>query len=354
MNDLCLGGIDIMKHHNIRSANTPSAGHSPDPRMSKGYWLGVDLGGTKILSGLFDDDLKLLARSKQPTTPDGGPVAVLGRVVQGVEAVMREANIEPSQIRGMGIGIPGQIELGTTRVKYAPNLDWHNVDLRPLLPNTWRWPLVVENDVRMGTYGEYAHGAARGAKNVFGVFVGTGVGGGLILNGELYTGFNGNAGEVGHLVVHWRQGTELESIAGRKYMMKRAKEILDDAPKRVRKEWKGVDLASVRSSHLADYYQKDDPVAVQLVDDAARALGASIGGIVNLLSPEIIVIGGGVAGALGDTFIERIWEIAQRYTLPGAAHGIRCVAATLQDDSGIVGCAAYAKTHPPVVAAVEK
>src|SRR5439155_23501449 len=185
----------------------------------------------------------------------------------------------------------------------------------------------------------------KGARNVLGVFVGTGVDGGLIVNGQLFTGFNGNAGEIGHLILHWRQGTELESIAGRKYMMKRAKDILDDAPKRVRKEWKGIDLAGVRSSQLAEFYQKDDPIAVQLVDDAARALGAAIGGVVNFLNPEIIVVGGGVTGALGDTFIERIWEIAQRYTLPGAAHGVRCVAAALGDDSGIVGSAAYAKAR---------
>jgi glucokinase len=319
--------------------------------MSAGYWLGVDLGGTKILSGLFDDELKLLARSKQPTSADGGPAAVFGRIVQGVEAVMKEANVEPSQIRGMGIGVPGQVERGTTLVHFAPNLDWREVDLKPLMPAAWMWPLVVENDVRMGTYGEYAHGAARGARNVLGVFVGTGVGGGLIINGELFSGFNGNAGEIGHLILHWRRGTPLESLAGRKYMMKRAKEVLDDSPKRVRKEWKGIDLPNVRSSQLAEYYQKDDPIAVQLVDDAARALGAAIGGVVNFLSPEVIVIGGGVTGALGETFIERIWEIAQRYTLPGAAQGIRCVPAALADDSGIIGCAAYAKSHPPAVAA---
>jgi glucokinase len=318
--------------------------------MSTGYWLGVDLGGTKILAGLFDDDLKLLARSKQPTAAETGPTGVGANITKAVDAVVREANVDPAQIRGMGIGIPGQIDLGTTRVKFAPNLDWHDVDIKPLLPAAWRWPLVVENDVRMGTYGEFAHGAAKGARHVLGVFVGTGVGGGLILNGELFTGFNGNAGEIGHLIVHWRRGTSLEGVAGRKYMMKRAKEKLDDSPKRVRKEWKGVDLAGVRSSQLAEYYQKDDPVAVELVDDAARALGAALGGLINLISPEVIVLGGGVTGALGDTFIERIWEMAQRYTLPGAANGIRCVPAALGDDSGIVGCAAYAKAHPPAPA----
>lgn len=320
--------------------------------MTGGYWLGIDLGGTKILSGLFDDTLKLLARSKQPTSAENGPAAVFDRIAQGVDAVLREAGVDPSQVRGMGFGIPGQIEIGTTRVKFAPNLDWRDVDVRPLLPASWRWPIVVENDVRMGTYGEFAFGAAKGARHVLGVFVGTGVGGGLILNGDLYTGFNGHAGEFGNLVVHWRRGHTVEAIAGRKPMMKRAKEILDDAPKRVRKEWKNIDLTGVRSAQLADYYQKDDPVAVQLIDDAARALGAGIGGVVNLLSPEVIVIGGGVTGALGDTFIERIWEIAQRYTLPGAATGVRCIPAALGDDSGIVGCAAYVKHHTPAVASV--
>ncbi len=313
--------------------------------MTGGYWLGVDLGGTKILSAVFDDDLKLLAKSKQPTGAADGPAGVVGRVVQGVDAVLKEAGIDPGRVRGMGLGVPGQINIGTTTVKFAPNLDWHDVDIAPLLPASWTWPVALENDVRMGTYGEFAFGAAKGARNVFGVFVGTGVGGGLILNGELYTGFNGNAGEVGHVIVHWRRGSSLESVAGRKYMMKRAKEMLDDAPKRVRKEWKHVDLGKVRSSELAEFYLKDDPVAVQLVDDGARALGAAIGSVVNLLSPEVVVIGGGVTGALGDTYIERIWEIAQRYTLPGAAADVRCVPAALGDDSGIVGCAAYARSR---------
>ena len=130
-------------------------------------------------------------------------------------------------------------------------------------------------------------------------------------------------------------------------MMKRAKEILDDAPKRVRKEWKGVDLHSVRSSQLAEFYQKDDPVAVQLVDDAARALGAAIGGVVNFFSPEVIVVGGGVTGALGDRSSSASGRSPSGTRCPAPRRGIRCVPAALGDDSGIVGCAAYAKAHPP-------
>jgi glucokinase len=308
-----------------------------------GHWIGVDLGGTKILTGLFDDNLKLVARAKQPTGSGDGPAGVFSRIAQSVESVVRESKIDTADVRGLGLGVPGQIEPNSTRVRYAPNLDWRDLDVAPFLTAAWPWPVVLENDVRMGTYGEFAHGSARGARHVFGIFVGTGVGGGMIVNGDLYTGAGGNAGEVGHVVIHWRRGTALEAVAGRRYQMKRAKEILDDAPKRVRKEWKHVELDKVKSSMLAEFYLKDDPVAVLLIDDAARALGAAVGSVVNLLSPEVVVVGGGVTQALGDTFIERIWEIAQRYTLPGVADRVRCVGASLGDDSGIVGAAAYAK-----------
>jgi glucokinase len=197
----------------------------------------------------------------------------------------------------------------------------------------------------MGTYGEFTHGAAKGARHVLGIFVGTGVGGGIIINGELYSGFNFNAGEIGHVIIHWRRGTNLESVAGRRYQMKRAKKLLDDAPKRVRRAWKNIDPTQVRSSKLAELYAQDDPIVARLVDDAARSLGAVVGSMVNFLNPEVIVIGGGLAGALGDPFHDRIWEVAQRYLLPGAGDGVRCVPAALKDDSGIYGSAAYAKAR---------
>lgn len=307
------------------------------------YWIGVDLGGTKILTGLFDQNGKLKARAKQPTGADAGPASVFERIGQSVSTILQEAEIAPGDVAGMGFGIPGQVEPKSTLVRYAPNLDWRDLDISQFLPPEWTWPVVIENDVRMGTYGEFKYGAAQGAQHVFGIFVGTGVGGGLILNGRLYSGAFGNAGEIGHTVIHWRRGTILESIAGRRHQMIRARNILEDAPKRVRKEWKNIELERVKSSLLAEFYQKDDPVAVQLIDDAARALGSTIGSVVNLLSPEVVVIGGGVTQALGESFIERIWEIAERITLPGLADRVRCVPASLGDDSGIIGSAAYAQ-----------
>jgi glucokinase len=313
--------------------------------MSAPYWIGVDVGGTKILSGLYDDSFRLLTRSKLATESEQGGQAVFGRIAQSVENIIKEAQIRPEEVKGMGLAVPGQILPHSRIVRYAPNLGWRDYDLTPLFPESWTWPVHLENDVRMGTYGEWAHGAAKGALHVFGVFVGTGVGGGLILNGQLYNGFNGHAGEIGHIPIHWKKGHTLEGIAGRRCMMKRAEKLLGESPKKDAKAWKELDLATIKSSQLAKLYQKQDPVAMEVIEDAAKALGAAMGGVINLLSPEVIVIGGGVAGALGDPFQERAWQVAQTFALPRATENVRCVKAMLGDDAGVMGAATFAKAR---------
>jgi len=311
--------------------------------MATPYWLGVDLGGTKILAGLFAADFSLVGRAKQPTNYEEGGPAVFGRIVLAVDSALKEGHVSAADVKGMGLAVPGQVVPHSTVVRYAPNLSWRDFDLAPLFPAHWSWPVAVENDVRMGTYGEWKRGAAQGANHVFGVFAGTGVGGGLILDGKLFHGFNGHAGEIGHIIIGWKRGTELEAIAGRRNLMNRAREVIDDSPKPVRKNWKGVDPTAFKSSQIAEYAEKGEPVISHLVDEAARAIAAGVGTVVNLLSPEVVVIGGGVTKALGPSFPERIWEIAQRYALPRATENVRCVMAALGDDAGITGAAAYAK-----------
>jgi len=311
--------------------------------MAEHHWIGVDLGGTKVLAGVFADGVTPIGREKEPTPFTEGPDAVVQAVSKAVDKAIKQAGIDVATIRGMGFAVPGQVNHESGCVTYAPNLNWTNVDLPSLAPRSWTWPVTVLNDVRAGVFGEWKHGAAAGARHVLGVFAGTGVGGGLVLNGQLYHGFNFHAGEIGHIVINWKKGHSLERIAGRRNMMKYADRLLADAPKRVRKEWKGVDITAMKSSHIAEFYAKDDPIAVQIVDDAARAIGAGIGSCINLLSPEVIVLGGGLAGALGESFLERVWEIANRYALPGATDRVKFLPAALGDNSGIVGAAAYAR-----------
>lgn len=309
------------------------------------HWIGVDLGGTKILAGVFDADVNLVAKSKLATNFEEGGPAVFGRIVQAVDQAIKEAGVAPENIAGLGLAVPGQIVPKSTVVRYAPNLKWHDFDLTPLFPAHWTWPVIVDNDVRMGTFGEWSRGAAKGAKNVFGIFAGTGVGGGLILNNKLFHGFNGHAGEIGHIIIGWKRGTELEAIAGRRNLMLRAKELIADAPRNIRKEWKNTDPTTFKSSLIAEYVEKQDPIMLQVMDEAARAIGAGVGTVVNLLSPEVVVIGGGVTKALGAQFPERIWEFAQRYALPRSTENVRCVMSALGDDAGITGAAAYAQQH---------
>src|SRR5262245_30763629 len=179
--------------------------------MSKPHWIGVDVGGTKILAGVFDDELNLVSKEKEATPAAEGPKAVFATIKKTVDKALQEAKVSHGDVRGLGLAIPGQIAPNSTRVRYAPNLDWRDVEVSHHLPDNWKhWSVAVENDVRMGTYGEFTRGAAKGAKHVFGVFVGTGVGGGLILDGKLHTGFLGHAGEVGHTIINWRKGTTLE------------------------------------------------------------------------------------------------------------------------------------------------
>ena len=219
--------------------------------MAVPYWIGVDLGGTKILVGLFDDHFQVVARAKQNTNYEEGGPAVFSRIVTAVDEVLRTGKVEPSQVKGMTLAVPGQIVPRSTVVRYAPNLNWRDFDLAPLFPPRWTWPVVVENDVRMGTYGEWTQGAAKGAQHVFGLFAGTGVGGGLILNGQLYHGVNGHAGEIGHIIIGWKNGVELEAIAGRRNLMNRARQVIADSPKTVRKAWKGLDPTAFKSSEIA-------------------------------------------------------------------------------------------------------
>jgi glucokinase len=286
-----------------------------------------------------------LSRVKAATNFDEGGPAVFARLVASVDDAVAQAKIEFSQVAGIGLAIPGQIVPQSTIVRYAPNLGWRDFDLTPLFPEHWKCPVVVDNDVRMGTYGEWTRGAAQGSKHVFGVFAGTGVGGGLILNGELFHGFNGHAGEIGHTIIHWKRGIELEAIAGRRNLMNRARDVIADHDKLVRKQWKGVDPASFKSSQIAEWHDRGDPVMIQLVDECARAIGAGVGSVLNLLGPEVIVVGGGMTKALGQDFVDRIWEFATRYALPRATENVRCVMAALLDDAGVTGAAAYVKSR---------
>ena len=163
--------------------------------------IGVDMGGTKILSAVIDPEGNILATAKVPTKADRGPSIVIDRIADSIRKAIDKAGVAATSIQAVGIGAPGPLDPATGVVIFAPNLRWKDVRLKDELEARVNFPTFVDNDVNVGTLGEHVFGAGEGFQNVVGIFVGTGIGGGIILQGELFHGASKTAGEIGHIIV---------------------------------------------------------------------------------------------------------------------------------------------------------
>ena len=315
------------------------------------YVIGMDLGGTKILAAVVDAEGRILAEAKRATGADDGPDAVIKRMARTARKAARSAGIEWSAVTGLGVGAPGPIDPESGFVYNPPNLpDWDEIALAPRLSAALELPVFLENDVNLGTLGEHALGAGRGTKDMVGIFVGTGVGGGLILDGKLRSGFRHAAGEAGHMIVLadgpvcgcGKRGC-LESVASRTAIERdirlgiaAGRESL--IPKLVKEKGRFT------SGVLARALRKGDPLVTEVMGRAQWYLGLLAASIVNLIDPEMIVFGGGVVEALGKEFLRPIRVTArQHYIQQSDADRVRIVAAKLGDHAGILGAAVLAR-----------
>ncbi len=304
--------------------------------------IGVDLGGTNIAAGAVGADNAVAARVKRPT-PEEGPEAV----VEAIAALVSELDGEAAAV---GVGAPGPIRDGV--VVAAPNLaGWREpFPLQERLAAALGVPVVVDNDATVGAVGEWTAGAGRGASNLLGVWLGTGVGGGLVLDGRPFPGSFGAAGELGHVVVHpngamcgcGRRGC-LEAYAGRAAM-----ELVVRARSAAGQTTALESLAAAKgrtrltSSVWAKAYAQGDAVATQVLDDAVAALGIAIGSAINLLDLDTVVVGGGLAQKMGQALVDRIAAAAEPVLIVPSAPR-RFLVAELGDDAGIVGAAQTAR-----------
>ena len=313
--------------------------------------IGVDMGGTKILSAVIDAEGNILGTAKVSTKAGRGAVAVIDRIAECIQGAVNESGVDAESIQAVGIGAPGPLDPATGVVIFAPNLGWRDVPLKAELEARVGFPTFVDNDVNVGTLGEHVFGAGRGIQNVVGIFVGTGIGGGIILQGELFHGASKTAGEVGHIIVkaggpRCGCGTRgcLEAIASRTAMTKQfRKAILKKGKKSVLSELTGGDLGAIRSGVLAKAIHLNDELTLKVFKKVTKYLGIGIGSIVNFLNPEMIVLGGGVVEALDDTFLDDIRAATEKYSLPNTLDGVQIVRAELGDNSGILGAAALAR-----------
>ena len=313
--------------------------------------VGVDMGGTKILSAVIDAEGNILGTAKVSTKAEERTSVVIGRIAASIEKAIRKSNVDKASIQAIGIGAPGPLDPETGVVIFAPNLGWRDVPLKTELEGRTGLPTFVDNDVNVGTLGEHAFGAAQGVENVVGIFVGTGIGGGIILNGELFHGASKTAGEVGHIIVkaggpRCGCGTRgcLEAIASRTAMAKQFREAIEKKGKKsVLTKLTDGDLSVIRSGVLVKAIRAKDKLTLKVFKKVTRYLGIGVGSIVNFLNPDMIVLGGGVVEALDDTFIDNIRTYAEKYALPNTLSGVQIVRAKLGDNSGILGAAALAR-----------
>ena len=315
------------------------------------YVVGVDMGGTKILAAVIDAKGEIVEQAKRATKPKKGPEEVIERITRCIREAIDGAELKPSQIRAIGIGSPGPLDPETGVIIFAPNLGWSNVPLKAKLEANLSIPTFVDNDVNVGTLGEYAFGAGRGVKNLVGIFVGTGIGGGIILDGKLFHGVNKTAGEVGHMIVEVkgpRCGCGnfgcLEAVASRTAITRDLqKAILKKGKKSKLTELNGGNLDLIRSKAIARAVKHGDKPTIKVVQRAAKYLGISVASIVHFLNPEMVVLGGGVVEAMGDSLLDPIRHAAAEYALPTTMDGVQIVAATLGDNAGVIGASVLAR-----------
>ncbi|HET9177717.1 MAG TPA: ROK family protein [Terriglobia bacterium] len=315
-------------------------------------YVGVDLGGTSLRALVADDKYQTLGLKKVRTIATGGPARLIHRIAALVESTLKEAGISRSRVRAVSVGAPGPIDRSRGLVEEAPNLGWRRVPLRSELRQMLRVPVFVENDVNVGLVGEHALGAGRGAKNVVGIFVGTGIGGALILDGKLYEGSRGGAGEIGHTVLMvdgplcgcGRRGCA-EALASRTAMERDVRAAIKAGRKSsVLKIMKKKHKERMTSSIIVAALKKNDPVMNEVLHRAQFHLGILASNAVNLLDPECVVIGGGIAERLKGTYVDPIRETAYEYFLRAADRDrVRIVPGKLGDNAGALGAIVLAR-----------
>ncbi len=303
-----------------------------------GYTLGVDLGATHLLVLLTDLEARPVVRLEEPFAVEEGPRAGLDRVVRLVQETLRRAGLEMEQVFGLGIGVPGPLDFATGKPIFPPIMPgWHDTPIREQLGERLSRPVYLDNDANMGAIGEYWWGAGQGGRNLAFVKVGTGIGCGLILNGQIYRGEIGSAGEIGHTVIDedgptCRCGSSgcLETMAAAPAILQAAREALsygNNAPPH------NHDLSIV---DLIEAGRQGDPLAVRLFAQAGRRIGTALTSLVNLLNPATIIIGGGVARA-GDLLLDPLRETVHQRALPIAARSTRIVESALGADAIAIG-----------------
>lgn len=312
------------------------------------YWVGFDLGGTKMLAGLFDDEFRCVARRRRKTKGHEGARSGTERLVETIHQVLQEAAIPVSELAGIGVGCPGPVDLNKGVVVDAVNLGWRDLPLQKILEDAFSCPAVIVNDVDAGVFGENQFGAAKDARCVLGVFPGTGVGGGCVYDGQILRGKRYSCLEIGH--VHVADNGRycgcgltgcLETEASRLAISAEAAKAAyrGEAPRLL--ELAGTSLTDIRSGVLAEAIAGGDKIIEKIVRRAAEHIGVAVANFVHLLAPDTVVLGGGLVEAMPRLFVETVDKEANQHVMSSFRGTFKTVVAKLGDDATAMGAAAW-------------
>ena len=297
--------------------------------MSKKVKIGIDLGATRLKMAVVDEKGKCFYRREVGTLFRSDRAALIDSIVSNVKDIIETSTIKKRNISGIGIGVPGPVDSKKGVVRYFPNIKgWERVPLKSILEKRLSLKVALDNDVNAMTLGEYRFGAGKGAENLVCLTLGTGVGGGIIINSEIYRGSTMCAGEIGHVPLNERgprcncRGIAcLERYIGNRYILYRAKKVFG----------KNITL-----ERLDDLARKGNKKAISIWEDVGRKLAVALAGVVNLLNPDIIVIGGGVSNA-GELIFRPLRKELKARAMRDQARHVKIVRAKLGDDAGIIG-----------------
>jgi len=308
--------------------------------------LGIDLGGTKVATALVDATGHILASHRRLTYPEQGSEGVIADIVACVNECLGEAS---KKAQGIGIGVAGQVGRDGT-VRFAPNLGWHNVPIKEQLEQALGQSVMVNNDVRAATFGEWQHGAGWGVNDLVCLFLGTGIGGGVVSGGRLLEGCYNSAGELGHSTII-QDGRRcrcsnrgcLEAYAGGWAIAERAGEAVQAAPQAgQRLVALAGDIQGISAITVAQARDEGDTLAIRLMDETAQYLAAGVVSMANIFNPCLVVLGGSVMKGMAD-YIPGIEQAVRQRALPSAGENLRIVTAALGDNAGVIGAAALAR-----------
>ncbi len=319
---------------------------------ARDLFLGIDLGGSKILAGVVTGAGKILSRAKTATPFSGGGDALLNALRETASSALREAGISPARLTAIGMGSPGPLDPARGLILRTPNIAVKKLAVGPWLSREFRAPLVLDNDVHMAVYGEWIAGAARGKARVVGLWIGTGVGGCVLWDGKVVHGVNRNAGEIGHMILDARRvrpgkprGT-LEWEASKTGIARHVRKAVRRGKKsKLARHVKG-DGERLHSSDLAEAFAAKDGPAVAAVENSAWYVGLAIANLFDVLAPELFVLGGGVSSALETSYLALVRASALEHAFSTELGRPRIVLSRLGDDAGLLG-AVFASRDTP-------